>query len=159
MNVDEDSKDISRMVLAAKNGEWSVVFSILDRKPNIVNCIPEERAWGALHQAAWYKDGERVKKLLSYRTCDSEIKTKQDRKNEAGPGRTPLWIAQNLKPNVGVANILEEAAKNQRGNRFGGYVDTYITARSGEKMDKEGLPVVDPEGDPGVHRNPPFGYT
>ena len=84
MNVEEDAKDISRMVLAAKNGNWTDVFIILDRKPRIINCIPEDRAWGALHQAAWYEDGERVTKLLSYRTCDSEIKTKQDRSNESG---------------------------------------------------------------------------
>ena len=26
-------------------------------------------------------------------------------------------------------------------------------------MHSRAIPVADPEGDPGVHRNPPFGYT
>ena len=141
-SLEEDTRDCSRMVLAAKNGEWSEVFSILDRKPRIINSIPEERAWGALHQAAWYKDEERVQKMLSYRTCDSEIKTKQDRKNEAGPGRTPLWIAQNLKPNERVASILYQFAKEKRAERFGGTIPSYVTAKAGKKMDREGLPLL-----------------
>ena len=142
MNVEEDAKDISRMVLAAKNGNWTDVFIILDRKPRIINCIPEDRAWGALHQAAWYEDGERVTKLLSYRTCDSEIKTKQDRSNESGPGKTPLWIAQNLKRNDRVADILDRFQREQRKQRFGGSIPTYVTAKDGKKMDRSGLPLL-----------------
>lgn len=142
MNVEEDARDVSRMVLAAKNGEWAAVFRILDRKPYLINCIPEDRAWGALHQAAWYEDEKNVTKVLSYQTCDSEIKTKQDRSNESGPGKTPLWIARNLRPNARVAGVLDKFNREERAKRFGGTIPTYVTAIAGKKMDKSGLPLL-----------------
>lgn len=105
--VDEDAKDVSEMVLAAKNGEWSKVYYIVDRKPYLINCIPEDRAWGALHQSAWWNNKDAVTKLLACPNCDSEIKTKQDRANETGPGKTPLWIAEHVRPDAGIASILK----------------------------------------------------
>lgn len=71
-NIDEDAKDISQMVEKAKYGQWDDVYSILERKKNIINCIPEERAWGALHQAAWWQNEDAVLKLLDIPTCDTE---------------------------------------------------------------------------------------
>ena len=55
---DEDSTEISdedstEMVLASKNGHWDTVWTILDKKPYLVNSIPKERAWAVLHQAVW----------------------------------------------------------------------------------------------------------
>ena len=140
--ADEDSRDVSEMVLAAKNGEWSKVFGIVHRKPYLINCIPEERAWGALHQSAWWSNEEAVTKLLAYPNCDSEIKTKQDRANESGPGKTPLWIAEYVRPNAQIASILEQNFKNERQKRFGGTIPTYVTSQDGEKMDRDGLPLL-----------------
>ena len=140
--VDQDSRDSSQMVLAAKCGEWPKVYSVIDRKPYLINCIPEDRAWGALHQAAWYGNEEAVRKMLKYRTCDPQIKTKQDRNNETGPGKTPKWIAQKVNPNERIASILDESFKYERKKRFGGTIPTYTTAIDGQKMDREGLPLL-----------------
>ena len=140
--VDEDAKDVSEMVLAAKNGEWSKVYYIVDRKPYLINCIPEDRAWGALHQSAWWNNKDAVTKLLACPNCDSEIKTKQDRANESGPGKTPLWIVENVRPDAGIASILKQNFENERQKRFGGAIPTYVTSHDGEKMDKDGLPLL-----------------
>ena len=74
------------MVSAAKNGKWSEVYSILDLKQYLINCIPEEQAWGALHHAACHKNKDAVRKLLDYPTCDSEIKDKARPEQPIRPG-------------------------------------------------------------------------
>ena len=140
--IDQDSTDSSQMVLAAKYGEWSKAFSVIDRKPYLINSIPEEQTWGALHYAAWHQNEEVVRKMLAYPTCDSQIKTKQGENNKTGPGKTPMWIAQHVEPNKHIASILDNFLKNEREKRFGGTIPTYATAKDGEKMDKEGLPLL-----------------
>ena len=93
-NIADDGEDISNMVLNSKLGNWEVVWEILDRKGYLINCVPSERAWGALHQAAYLGNAEAVRKLLSYPACDPRIRTKQDRKNEHGPGKTPIELTK-----------------------------------------------------------------
>ena len=139
--VDQDSTDVNAMVLAAKCRRWSEVYAILDRKPYLVNCIPEERAWAALHQAAWWGDKHAVDRLLRYPSCDSEVKTKQDRANEFGPEKLPSEIARK-RGFPGIADKLNDHAKNERMKRHSEIIPTYVTAREGVKMDKEGLPLL-----------------
>lgn len=141
-NIDDDAKDINDMVLQAKNGQWTGVYSILDCKKYIINCIPEDRAWGALHQAAYLQNEGAVRKLLSYPTCDWEIKTKQDWNNESGPGKTPEWIATNLRKNATIASILKSYHANIWKERFGGKIPTYTTYQDGEQMDMKGPPLL-----------------
>lgn len=81
------------MVLAAKNGNFSRVFSILDRKPYIVNCIPEERAWSALHQAIYLGSFESVVRLVQDYGADVSVCTKVDRAASADPGTDALSLA------------------------------------------------------------------
>lgn len=88
----------------------------------------------------WYENEETVHKLLAYPTCDSEVKTKQGR-NVSGPGKTPLWLARHLKQNTPIASILNQFS-NERKQRFGGTIPTYTTAKDGQKMDRDGLPLL-----------------
>ena len=71
--VDRDSPT---MVLASKNGSWSTVWDILDKKPYLVNSIPRERAWGILHHAVWWHNAGAVRKILEIPGCNSELLTK-----------------------------------------------------------------------------------
>ena len=141
-NVDDDAKDIKDMVLQARNGQWTGVYSILDRKKYIINCIPDDRAWGALHQAAYLQAEGAVRKLLSYPTCDWKIKTKQDQSNESGPGKTPEWIATNLSTNKTIISILQSYHNNVWKERFGGTIPTYTTYQDGKQMDTNGPPLL-----------------
>ena len=136
--VDEDAHDVSQLVASAKYGQWEEVFLILDRKPNLINCIPEDRVWGVLHQAAWWQNEDAVVKLLyQYPTCDSEIKTKRGR-SESGPGKTPEWIARIIKGNQKIADLLLGFHTNKRNERFGGEIPTCITYQEGRKIDRVG---------------------
>ena len=89
-----DSEMISHMVLSAKENQWERVWEVLDNKPHLVNCIPSERAWSVLHQAVWHNNVQAVVKILSYPACDTEIRTKQDRKCKSGPGMKPIDLAK-----------------------------------------------------------------
>ena len=89
-----DSDCIDVMVLAAKTGKWDTVWRILDEKPHIVNCIPKERAWSALHQAAYHNNENAVRILLKYPDCDPEIRTKQDRTGKFGPSKAPMDLTK-----------------------------------------------------------------
>lgn len=111
--VDNDAKDASQLVLAAKGGNWDEVFTILGSKPNLINCIPEGRAWATLHHAVCWQNEAAVRKLLECPACDSEVKTKQDQANEVGPGKTAMTIAQTFRKNTCIAGILEDHFKRQ----------------------------------------------
>ena len=74
--TDLHDDESGKMTMAAKYGGWDTVWQILNRKPYLVNCIPEERAWAILHQAVWWKDVIAVKKILAVPGCDSELLTK-----------------------------------------------------------------------------------
>lgn len=142
--VDQNSKEVYDMVLAAKNGDWGTVNSVLSSNPNFINCIPEDRSWAALHQAVYWNNKGEVEKLLQYNTCDSEVKTKEGF-NESGPGKTSLWLAQNLSgatKRAPLVSLLESNMKNERRKRFGGTIPTYVTVKDGADMDKKGLPLL-----------------
>ena len=64
------------LVLAAKNGFWDTVWTILKHKPYLINYIPEERSWGLLHQACYWENEEAVVRLLNNPYCDPHLLTK-----------------------------------------------------------------------------------
>ena len=74
--VELSDKDTFEMVLASKNGQWDTVWTILGKKPYLVNSIPKERTWAVLHQAVWWKNVTAVDKILKIPGCDSELLTK-----------------------------------------------------------------------------------
>ena len=85
---DKSISEVHELITKAKFGKFTQIWDILDRKPHYLNYIPENRAWGVLHQAAYLGRKEAVVKLLSYPQCDPYIKTNQDTNNKFGPGRT-----------------------------------------------------------------------
>lgn len=137
--VDQDSRDINDMARNAKYGQWSDVYAILDRKPYLINCIPEYRKWAALHQAAWWGNQAAVEKLLKYPSCDSEVRT---RGGEFWPECTLASQIAQKKNFPNIESILVNNMKHVRGLRFGGKIPTFVTAQDGVKMDKEGLPLL-----------------
>ena len=72
----KELSDDSKMVLASKCGDWETVWTILDKKPYLVNFIPKESAWAVLHQAVWWNDQKAVEMILNIPGCDSELLTK-----------------------------------------------------------------------------------
>ena len=137
--VDQDSKDVNEMVLAAKYGKWSEVYAILDRKHYLVNCIPEQRHWAALHQAAWWGNDRAVKKLLKYPSCDSDVKS---RGGEFWPQYCKASEIANKRGYPAIKDILDKFSENERAHRFGGNIPIFVTANFGVKMDKEGFPLL-----------------
>ena len=98
-NSREENVEQETMVLAAKMGLWDRVWEILDRNPHFVNHIPENRAWGILHQACFWSNEEAIRKILSIPGCDSNLETKN--------GLRPIQIAktQQLKYIIAAQNI------------------------------------------------------
>ena len=62
--------EASVMSLAAKIGDWSSVYEILGKRPDLVNYIPEYRPWSILHHASNSGNLEAVKRILSISECD-----------------------------------------------------------------------------------------
>lgn len=80
--VDKEAVLIDRLVVSAKQGQWTNVWEILGPPENpiyerIFNVIPENRRWGVLHQAVYWNDKDVLQKLLKYEACDSNIRAKQ----------------------------------------------------------------------------------
>ena len=136
----EDLKAASELVRCAKYGQWDKVWPILDRKPHLINFIPEERSWAALHQAAFLDDYSAVTYLLNYPNCDPKIGTrKQDKASMADTGTTPRKLAEK-KGSSYIELRLKEAESSLDENRFGGNPPIFITAIQGEKTDQSSLP-------------------
>ena len=58
--IEEEANDVNHLVEAARNGNWETVWSILGEPTNVkkaylINAIPENRRWGVLHQAVYWK--------------------------------------------------------------------------------------------------------
>ena len=47
-----------------------------------------------------------------------------------------------MKPDKEIADLLTAFFREERKERFGGYLPTYITWKDGEKMDRDGLPLL-----------------
>ena len=94
---DKSIAEVHELITKAKFGKFAQIWDILDRKPHYLNYIPEKRAWGVLHQAAYLGRKEAVIKVLSYPQCDPYIKTNQDTNNKFGPGRTADEITSNVE--------------------------------------------------------------
>lgn len=141
MNIDigSDSKDVNDMVLAAKCSRWEEVYNILDKKSYLINCIPENRAWSALHQAVFWNNSTIVTKLLGYEACDAIIKSKQCRDEMIAPSSTATDLAK-LKGYENIRQLLTENIENHRSKRFGD-VPRFITRKSGEKIAEMGFPL------------------
>ena len=105
-----DGESISAMVYSAKQGKWEIVWKILDTKPQLINCIPSDRAWSVLHQAVWQDNIHAVYSLLNYPACDPEIKTKLDKSNDSGIGKKPIDLANNEK----IKEVLRKAASKKQ---------------------------------------------
>ena len=105
-DLDEESlKEVHELVTNAKYGKFAKVWEVLDEKPHYVNCIPEMRPFGVLHQAAYLHKKAAVIKALSYPQCNPFIGTNQDADNKFGKGRT----ADELNVNQDIKNIIIEA--------------------------------------------------
>ena len=97
--IEEEANDVKNLVEAARNGKWDNVWSILGEPTNVkkaylTNAIPENRRWGVLHQAVYWKKPEVLKKLLQFKAIDTKTKVKKCM-SECGPtdAMTALEIA------------------------------------------------------------------
>ena len=106
--VEKDAKQIEKAVRAAKHGEWEEVWKIIGSPNNpkrsiYLNCIPETRRWGILHQGVWWNNEHVIRKLLSYDTCDTNIRAKESMCEEGlASGKFPHEIADDFNyENIG----------------------------------------------------------
>ncbi|KAK3591677.1 hypothetical protein CHS0354_040597 [Potamilus streckersoni] len=97
--IDEESQEVNNLVLYAKGGQWESVWAIIGtpenpKKAYLINSIPENRRWGVLHQAIYWKDPNIVQILLRFAACDSSLRTKECT-SEIGPtsGMTAIELA------------------------------------------------------------------
>lgn len=57
-SIEEEHKDIAKLLEAAKFGRWEEVWDIIgcpdnEKKSHLLNCVPENRRWTVLQQAVW----------------------------------------------------------------------------------------------------------
>ena len=96
--IEKESKIINYLVFCAKHGKWTEVWKVIgtSSKPvkfYLINVIPEKRRWGILHQAVYWNDADAVRRLLSFPSCDRELKTKLCDETEPS---TPVEVADSM---------------------------------------------------------------
>ena len=110
-HLDENSlKEVHELITNAKFGRFAKVWAVLEKTPHFINCIPEVRPFGILHQAAFLRNKSAVIKALSYPQCNPFIQTNQDADNKFGKGRT----ADELNVNEEIQNIILEAQQKYK---------------------------------------------
>ena len=133
-NIKEDNEDVGKAVLAAKDGKWDTVFKILKEKPFLINCIPEGRTWGMLHQAVYWKNLTVVSKLLDEPNCDVFIETLQSRNSDARPSSTPREVAVQMGGRKVIEKKLHSKEVKVWKTRFGGKITYQVPKKEGEKI-------------------------
>lgn len=93
-DIEDDHENLKTLFSHAKKGIWYNVWDILQKKPYMINCCPENRRYTLLHQAAFWNDEEAVEYLLSFPTIDSNGKTKRNSHGfDKDDGLTALALA------------------------------------------------------------------
>ena len=80
----------------------------------------------------WWGDEEAMVKILAYPVCDAGIKTKD------GTERTPLVLVEKLGDGRNRKSLLTLLQASLEKDKF----PTYVTAKDGEKMKREGPPLL-----------------
>ena len=94
-DLSSETDALHELIDSANNGTWTNVWNILGtpsspKKSYLLNCIPEDKIWGVLHEAVNWNDIDVVSKILAYKNCDPLIKTKDQKTGH----ETPCEIAK-----------------------------------------------------------------
>lgn len=82
-DIETESKLINDLLKSAKLGDFKRVWQILGdpndpkKKCYLMNCIPDNRRWGVVHQAVFWNDPDVLNKILQYQACDSDMRAKR----------------------------------------------------------------------------------
>lgn len=92
-------------------GQWQNVWVILGnpespKKDRLFNVIPENRRWGIIHQAVYWKNPDVLQKLLKYHACDSDMRAKQCTSECGNTGRMNAEEIANAYGHTDIAKIL-----------------------------------------------------
>ena len=111
----------SVLTLAAKIGDWSTIYEVLDSRPDLVNFIPENRSHGLLHRAILSENETAVVKILSIEGCDPNLidrdgmtaneLTDNERLKEilaAAQGSSPVRNEQEYRDNFEASSVGDE---------------------------------------------------
>ncbi|KAI6659803.1 hypothetical protein LOD99_10628 [Oopsacas minuta] len=90
-------KETDMMIEHAKRGNFNEALKILKNYPGIVNYIPAHRAWGLIHQAAYFNNYEAIENILQNPKCDPFLRTKLSRDGKVEPGTTAREIAKDVQ--------------------------------------------------------------
>ena len=85
------------MIEFAKMGDFHKALRVLNEYPCIVNYILANRAWGIIHQAAYFNDYETMEIILNNPKCDPFLRTKRTLDGVVVAGSTADVIAMDEK--------------------------------------------------------------
>lgn len=112
-----DYDDLCKMFISAKQSDWDITLGILDKKPYLVNGIPQGRTWAVLHEAAYQNNARIVKQILEIHNCDRHVKSKRDwDKSDNSYGESPLQIAEKYLQEDVIQVLKDETAKRRNNN-------------------------------------------
>jgi len=115
--IEEEAKDVNRLVEAAKIGQWNTVWTILGtpdsvKKAYLINAIPEKRRWGVLHQAVYWNDPSILRLVLRFKACDSDMKAKKCMSECGATGRMTALEVANAYNYLVMSSILSNHMSN-----------------------------------------------
>ena len=137
--IEEEYFVVNELLLYAKEGHWEGVWQILGnprrpKKAYLINVIPEERRWGIIHQALFWKDERVLKTLLEFPSCDPKIITKQYT-TDAGEKTHDSAVEVARKQGFAAAERILES------HEFGTQeIDTFLP--EGADIDKKGIGII-----------------
>ena len=106
----EVSDKVNLMIEFAKMGDFHKALRVLNEYPCIMNYILANRAWGIIHQAAYFNDYETMEIILNNPKCDPFLRTKRTLDGVVVAGSTADVIAKDDK----VKKLITEDQKVKR---------------------------------------------
>ncbi|VDI63657.1 Hypothetical predicted protein [Mytilus galloprovincialis] len=137
-DLQKDHADIISMFSGARKGNYKKIWTVLTKKPYLINVIPRDESYALLHYATRQNNSMAVHKLVNYNSCDVKVKSVPNAKNKHQGGKIPEQLA--LDKNI--KKFLHNFTEKMMQERFGSKTVFYTTKAIGEKFNKYGPPLL-----------------
>ncbi|XP_052083142.1 uncharacterized protein LOC127720569 isoform X2 [Mytilus californianus] len=137
-DLQKDHSDIISMFSGARKRHYKKIWTVLDKKPYLINVIPIHESFALLHYATLQNNSMAVHKLVNYTSCDVKVKSVPNAKNKHQGGQIPEQLALNKN----IKKFLHNFTEKMMQKRFGSKPVFFTTKSKGEKFTKYGPPLL-----------------
>lgn len=111
---------------SAKRGVWSVVWSMLDKNPSLINTLPYPRKFCLIHQAVYQQNEIALQTLLNRGASISTLTSEGNNVNQIDPAHHRKKEVQHIINNAYQAEKIKNIAPEDMRKIYGNRLDEFL---------------------------------